>query len=53
MVEHVGRAFGKDAVALRIGVGAEAEIVAGAWDFERINSDCGRGRRNARRGWTR
>jgi hypothetical protein len=25
VVEHVGRAFGEDAVALRVGVGAEAE----------------------------
>jgi hypothetical protein len=37
VVGHVGRAFGEEAVALRVGVGAEAEIVAGAWDFERIN----------------
>jgi hypothetical protein len=37
VVEHVGRAFGEEAVALRVGIGAEAEIVAGAWDFERIN----------------
>ncbi len=37
VVEHVGRAFGVDAVALWAGVGAETEIVAGAWDFERIN----------------
>ncbi|MBI5774105.1 MAG: hypothetical protein HZA89_10230 [Verrucomicrobia bacterium] len=37
VVEHVGRAFGENAVALRVDVGAEAEIVAGAWDFKRIN----------------
>ena len=41
MVEHVGRAFGEEAAALRVGVPcageSDAEIVAGAWDFERIN----------------